>query len=68
MCVHLEGELLQSGVMSEIIQLLQWKRWDCGLKHTNHFNLKPIPSRLTSMHYTDVLALPFITFAAAALS
>lgn len=53
----------------EVIQLLQLSRQNCRLKHANHFNLKPIPSHLTPMYYTDVepfSLLPFIRCSSAA--
>lgn len=50
--VCVERELIQSGRIFEVIQLLrQQQRRNLRLKHTNHFNLKPIPSLLTSAYY-----------------
>lgn len=68
-CVCVEWELIQSGLIFEVIQLLQQQRWILRLKHTNHFNLKPIPSFLTSAYSTDVRPfspLPPIRFTSAA--
>lgn len=68
--VCVEWELIQSGLIFEVIQLLQRQRWNLRLKHTNHFNLKPIPSLLTSTYYTDVKPfslLPSIRFSSAAV-
>lgn len=63
-----ERRSLQSAGVFEVIQLLQRRRrWqrrqqrrNCWLKHTNHTNLKPIPSHLTSVYYTDVKAFPLL--------
>lgn len=61
---------IQSALIFEVIQLLQLWQGNCRLKHANHFNLKPIPSHLTPMYYTDMeplSLLPFIRFSSAAL-